>query len=319
MTWRSKTNLRAGAVLATLLVATVAKAQSGSETASLFGQLSQLNTGVTAFNNTACGPTAVANGLIFLNNSYGGNLFQNYNPNSYTTVNDLASVMGTGAGGTSYGTANPSLVSGLYSYIGASGLNPAPQVSIAGGQYIVGNGASIPGAIAGSFANVIPTAQAMANWLNANDAVEFMIQWGTYGGVGGTNWTADGNQHFVTLTSLSLSGGDGTINFWDPWGNGTSGASVTAQLQSAFVTTVGGYLYLTGIAGTDPEASLSESGTDSGDGMPLMASAPSGRIVADLAEAAVPEPGILALAALGGAWLLVGSRRKTRANLAAQP
>ena len=304
-----KASCSAVSALALLWAATAVQAQSGSEPTGLFGQLSQLNTGVTAFNTTACGPTAVANGLIYLNNAYGGNLFQNYNPNSYTTVNDLASAMGTGAGGTSYGTSNPSLVSGLYSYIGASGLNPAPNVSIAGGQYIVGNGTSIPAAIAGSFANVIPTAQTMANWLNANDAVEFMIQWGSYGGAGGTNWTPSGDQHFVTLTSLSLTSGSGNLYFWDPWGSGTSSATATAALQRAFVTTVNGYIYLTGIAATDPTASPVESG-DNSDGLPHIATGETGRIVADLAETVVPEPGTLALAALGGAGLWVALKRR---------
>jgi hypothetical protein len=281
-----------------LLVSTV-QAQTGSENQNSFGQLCQLNSGVTAFNNTACGPTAVANGLIYLNTVAGGGLFSNYNPNSYTTVNDLATAMGTGAGGTSYGTSNPSLVSGLYNYIGSTGLNPAPNVSIVGGQYIVGTGASIPGTIAGNFSKVVPTAQTMADWLNANDAVEFMIQWGTYGGIGGTNWTASGNQHFATLTSLSLTAGDGTLNFWDPWGSGTNGASATAQFQTATVQTIGGYLYLTGISTNDPTATLSESSGDSGDAV----SGETGRIVANLAEAVVPEPtsfAILTLSAIAG-------------------
>lgn len=299
-----KTGWLRDTVLTIGLIASTAQAQSGSETASLFGQLGQLNVGVTAFSSTACGPTAVANGLVYLNSAYGGNLFQNYNPNSYTTVNDLISVMGTSATGTSYGTANPSLVSGLYSYIGASGLNPAPNVYIAGGQYSVGTGASIPPAIAGSFASVIPTAQTMANWLNANDAVEFMIQWGTYGGAGGTTWTPSGNQHFATLTSLSLASGSGTLNFLDPWGS-------SAVLSTANVQTIGGYLYLYDIMGdiSDPESTLSESGGDTGDG-PDLATLPSGRIVADLAEA-VPEPGVLALATLSCGWLVIGLRRKT--------
>jgi len=57
------------AVLLTLSVASVARAQSGSENLALFGLLGQGNAsvnGVQSVKNNSCAPTAVTNGLTYL-------------------------------------------------------------------------------------------------------------------------------------------------------------------------------------------------------------------------------------------------------------
>jgi len=298
-----------GVVFLCPLIASVAQAQSGSENQNLFGQLGQLNGGVTYVNPNysnsiavgpnACVPTSVANGLVFLNNFYGGSLFQNYNPNGYTTVNNLAAAMGTfnmsnyqgvaNVGGTWYGTQGagfagvatpPNEVTGLANYIGPTGANPAPSVFIVGGQYVssipgISNGNGIPAGLAPNFANTIPTAQYLANALNADQAVELTIQWGNYNAALNT-FTAAGGLHSITLTSIADVSGVGTATFWDPWG-------ATAQYITAnLLTSTDGYLYFTNMTVTDPTA-----GT--GDDLPDGGLDPNGRIVTDLAEA-VPEP-----------------------------
>jgi hypothetical protein len=286
--------------------------------------LGQLNAAVTAnIQNDACAPTSYADGLIYLNNLY-GNQYQNYNissstANGYKAVNDLATVMGTTSpGGTSYGTSgnqtSGNSVSGLAKYISKTGANPAPGVSIVGGQYIVGTGASIPGGPTGpnnNFANVVPTAATIAGWLNKNYAIEILLQFGSYGGVGGTTWTQSKGQHYVDVTSINVA--NKTLTLLDPWGT-------SASQESATMNIVGGYMYLTsinyvtglfGVPGQDNGGTApAETTGDAGDAMALG----NARIVTDLAETAVPEPSTY----LGGALLLipftVNSVRRLRAS-----
>ena len=98
--WRA--GMLLGAVLLSLSIASVARAQSGSENTSLFGTLGQLNAGVTVANAlniqpNACVPTATANGLAFLEN-YQLSISQpdplSFSP-TYASVNNLATAMGT--------------------------------------------------------------------------------------------------------------------------------------------------------------------------------------------------------------------------------
>ena len=119
-----------------------AQVYDASEPSVDFGQLGQLNAGVTYVNpNTtgtspspmypysttvgpnACVPTSVANGLIFLNNYYGENFFSSYNPSgNYKTVNDLANDMGTFQIQTSATTAYGG------TFFGSSGTPPANRL-----------------------------------------------------------------------------------------------------------------------------------------------------------------------------------------------
>ena len=294
-------------MLSLLVVALEARAQSGSELANIgsFGTMGQLNASVTSFSNTACGPTAVTDGLIFLNNM-AGNQFQTYNissstANGYKAVNDLETPMGTSASGTSYGTKANNLVGGLANYISGGGANPAANVSIVGGQYILGSGAGIPGGPTGpnnNFAQVIPTATTLANWLNANYAINLLVQFGSYSGA---TWTQDpsGAQHYVDLTSINV--GNNAITLLDPWGT-------SAVQESATLSTVGGYLYLNSLTAITPDNG--SAGPDTGDSGEAGALT-SARIMADLAETVVPEPSTLGLMGLGGILCILFRRRRT--------
>jgi hypothetical protein len=91
-----------GAVLLSLSITPVARAQSGSEDASLFSTFGQLNAGVTVMNGiligtNACVPTATVNGLGFLEDyqlSIGQPDPLSFSP-TYTSVNNLATAMQT--------------------------------------------------------------------------------------------------------------------------------------------------------------------------------------------------------------------------------
>jgi hypothetical protein len=326
---------------ALLLVTSVAPAQTASENSNLsfFGTLGQLNGGVTYINpnyngsaaytdiniqQNACVPTSVANGLIFLNNLYGGNLFQNYNQiNNYAFVNDLAASMGTfniqsnaspfgivggtyynGAGNNQFGvTVPPNEISGLANYISPTGSNSAPRVSIVGGQYtssLFGSG-GIPNSITNLFNATTPTAQFLATALDKSQAVTFWIEWGAYS----TNgvWTADGGRHSLTLTSITDNSGSGQMQYWDPAGNGdTNAVWTTANLQ-----TIGGFLYINDFTNIEPFAAEANDDANDlgGDG-----NYTSGRLIADFVQTA-PEPTPFAILAVSAAVGL-GMRRFRR-------
>jgi hypothetical protein len=284
-------------VASIMAVGTAAHAQSGSENLASFGTLGQLNTAVTGYaNGTACAPASVADGLIYLNNVFGPGTFSS-SPNSYTALNTLATDMGTTSGGTAFG----SEVSGLQTYISTS-----PKVDIAGGQYGSGlAGPAVPSSLSSIVKSATPTAQFLAGGLNAQQAVTVWIQFGTYsGGV----FTAAGGIHSVTLNSISDTGGSGSVAFVDPWGTGTSSATAAATEKTATLTTeADGYLYLTGFSSggsysDEPAGTYTPAGELPGEaGGPPPPGGWSGRIVADLDEAVVPEPATY----IAGALLLL--------------
>jgi hypothetical protein len=245
-----------------LSTAFTANAQSGSEDIGAFGFLGQLNKGVTYENNVAvgpvaCVPTAVANGLFYL---------QHYaamqdkpdpftvTPDDYGAVNDLAAVMGT-----SYkvyfnpdpppryvmsgGTTIVDSALGLMKYLSPKGQNPAPTVSVTG-QYMpnppqgwLGDGSGAK-SFADNFAQTIPTATYLANALNANDGVEIGIQFGNFGGTSALDFNPTGG-HEVTLYDIDLNPKTerGTIDFIDPFGD--SAFTVEGNL-----TLTDGFLYV---------------------------------------------------------------------------
>lgn len=302
------------AVASVLLAASLAQAQSGSENISFFGTFGQGNNAIVGANsqavaNMACVPTATINGLTYLQNyqaSIGNPNTLSFGP-TYTSINNLITSMGTTANGTGMGNA----ANGLASYLGPTGANPAPTVTINGqytslGTYTTGWYTGMPG----TFANTTPTASFLANALNANDGVEFTVVWGSM-----TNGTyyVNGGGHELTLQSINL--GAGTISFLDPWGNtqpvnngGTSANLYTANLsvQSGFLTV----MYPTNNAATGLEPDPEEiNSTDPGD-----ANGQIGYIVADMVEA-VPEPAPSTLiGAAMVAWIgwTIHRRRLTR-------
>jgi hypothetical protein len=293
-----------GALLLSLSLQIAVQGQSGSETLSFFGNLGQGNAsvnGLQVLKNNSCAPTAVANGLTYLEN-----YFQSVSrpdpfttsPNTYTQLNNLQTAMGTGNGGTPLNT----LWSGLQTYLSAGGANPAPTLTLAGQQDL----ATVTGLNWGSQAgatNVIPTASFLANNLNANNAVMLSIEWGSFTG---NTWTPVGGGHEITLQQIDIGGG--TIGFIDPWGPGVgNNAGATSASVSGSVTTVAGYLYITYpitiAGGADP---ADQTGTD----QTTFIGANNGetaRVVAD--TVVTPEPTCVALTLVGALGLLMMRRR----------
>ncbi len=249
-----------------------------------FGQLNAGVTyaNTLAVNPNACVPTATVNGLAYLYNEYGASALS-YAP-SYTSVNNLAQAMGTSdnnyyqyynaanqlvytskntrndaaaaaQGATTYafrqdigGTGTYPMFNGLQSYLSAGGQNPSPLISISGevggatpASWL--NGPLNPGM---NVANATPTAQYLANLLNAHDAVELTLEWGiTANNTVNGAWTSQGG-HEVLLGSLSLSGGTGTILYSDPEATATSAGGMSGTLTLG----ADGYLYVSGFSQT---------------------------------------------------------------------
>lgn len=293
------------ALLLSLSIEGVVFAQSGSETLGFFGNLGQGNASVNgsqALKNNSCAPTAVANGLTYIENYFASvsrpDPFTT-SPNTYTQLNNLQTAMGTGTGGTPLNT----LWSGLTNYLSAGGANPAPTLSLFGQQDL----ATVTGLGWGSQAgatNVIPTASFLANNLNANNAVMLSIEWGSFSG---NTWTPVGGGHEITLQQIDIGGG--TIGFIDPWGPGVgNNAGATSASVSGTVTTVAGYLYITYpitiAGGADP---ADQTGTD---GTTLIGAnnGETARVIAD--TVVTPEPTCVVLTLVGGIGLLMRRRRQ---------
>jgi hypothetical protein len=289
-----------------------------SETLADFGTLSQYNSGVTVMNalnvqEQACVPTSFANALTYLNNVNGGTVFA-HDPNSYADVNSLATAMGTannpfppGPVGTSYaGGAN-----GFEQYNSAGGANPSTGVTISGQYAQAAWGGGLPYAGA-NFANVIPTDVFLGGNLANDNAVELGIQWGSYN-QDGTVFTPAGGFHAIVLYSLNLVDGAGFASVIDPISaNGQlNDNAASAQVFTASMSTVGGYMYLTyPLQIADDQTD----GTDNGFAGFGALTGETARIVAVWAEA-VPEPSTYIMAVMGlGAVLIVGCRRKPRAT-----
>jgi len=238
-----------------------------SEPLGEFGTLSQLNSGVTgtdALRKNSCVPTAVANGLAFLDNHYHipGLMLPGYG-----TVNTLSTDMGTTESGTTYA----GMGTGTASYISGQGLSSS--VALAGGE-------------------TTPFVVTLYDWLLADYAVEFWIAWD------------GGGAHCLTLYAIDLaedSGGhitgDGTMSFIDPYGETLNDSSAGAVVVTdvAFITDSGGVMHIIGgyTAGAAIDPSDPDNTTHSATGM----------LINDLAEkpigAALPEPSGFALFAAG--------------------
>ena len=198
-------------------------AQTASEDYSIvntwLGQGNASVNGSQAVQNNSCVPTSTANGLSYLD-AYQLSLSLpspfTVSPNSYAAVNALQTQMGT----TASGTTTSGELNGLQTYLSApagANKNPAPSVTL-GGQASPAEPAAFFGAglNAGlNLQNANPTAQFLANALTAHDGVQIGILWGT---VSDGNFTYDGG-HFVSLTSISLTGGSGTMGILESLGD----------------------------------------------------------------------------------------------------
>ena len=293
-----------------LLFTVSVKAQSGSEDIGAFDFLGQLNKAVTYENNldvgpVACVPTAVANGLYYLQH-YAAMQGQpdpfTVSPGDYTAVNQLAQAMGTSymvfinpnppppkvnSGGTDIA---PSAL-GLMTYLSAKGQNPAPTVSVKG-QYSpdcplswIGTGFGEKG-FTQNFSKTTPTAAYIAAALNANDAVEIGVQFGNFGGNSALQFNPNGG-HEMTVYDIDFNAKTekGTIDFIDPFGT----SAYTAQ---GALTLNDGTLYL-------------QYTTQNGDKV-------FGRILDDVVES-VPDHALTCYM-LGGSLLVLGAYCRFGAN-----
>ena len=249
-------------ILTTLLAASVTlslKAQSGSENyASVDDKLGQLNTlvnGTLQVQQNSCVPTAVANGLSYLE-AYQTGLANpdpfSVTPDNYTAVNALQSQMGT----TKNGTPITSMMNGLQTYLtpppGAN-KNPAPTVNL-GAQVapIQATSSQFKGWLPGSFngginiQNANPTASYLANGLKANDGVEFTILWGSFNPTTGA-FNLAGGAHELTLDQINMA--NNTIGFLDPAGSGGTAVQQDGKVSSVSVKVGPGayqnFLYVT--------------------------------------------------------------------------
>jgi hypothetical protein len=281
----------AAAMCALLSVAFPAKAAtySGSETLADFGTKLNQNSatyvdptvGGENVGPNACVPTAVAQGLSYLY-TQDASAFT-VSPNNTAAIDALASAMTTAQNPTTgnFGTTYPNRVTGTTSYLTTANPSSAYVVS---GQYDASylNAATF-GPTYRSAMGSATTAQFLANGLNSDWGVEFAIRWGT---LAGTDFTASGGGHFVTLQSISFNTATGTgeISFIDP------GDAAYVQ-DAALSVTSGGNLYVTYPAPAD------DVDDDEGEGVGLdgtAAVAPSGGVIInDLAEA-LPDGGLTA-------------------------
>lgn len=205
-------------------------AQSASENYDLItgyggqflGQGNAAVNGGQAVQNNSCAPTAVANGLSWLQ-AYGYSTDNNpfsTSPNSYATVNALQAAMGT----TANGSQDPNILSGTQSWLTSNPTSPTVNV----------------------YQATDPSAQALADVLNQKDAVQLGISWASAPIANNSSFTPNSGGHFVSLDAINLNynTGSGTIGLLDPWGdgvpNGTGGynAGSTGTEETVTVSTV---------------------------------------------------------------------------------
>jgi hypothetical protein len=244
-----------------LFSAPIASAQSGSEPIGTFSFLGQKNTEVTYENPlnvgpVACVPTAVANGLYYLEHNAAMEDKPDpftADPGTYLAVNQLAQVMGTTHSVfnnpnppppriTSGGTTIVGSALGLMKYLSPQGQNPAPTISVTG-QYSaaadswLGDGFGEP-SFANNFTKTTPTAGYLAAALNDNDGVEIGIQFGNFGGNSALNFNPTGG-HEMTLYGIDFNPKTekGTIDFLDPFGT-------SAYTAEGKLTLTDGFLYV---------------------------------------------------------------------------
>jgi hypothetical protein len=276
-------------------------AGNGNNASALFGTLLNQNdlddnyptdpVSGDALGSQACVPTAVAQGLTYLDN-YQTKVLGNatpftYNPDSITEVSDLATAMGTrnDEANDDQGTTYPGRVNGTTTYLSRTGANPSTAY-VVGGQYArrystAGN----IGPTRQSFMRANSTAQFLASGLNAHDGVEFAILWGSLSDTG--VYTKGDGGHFLTLESISYNSvsGTGTIVFIDP--------NTASVVDGTLTKTTAGNIYVSYPAppGTPDDGEDEE--TTFGDNLDGGGSDDGGIIVNDLEET-VPDGGLTA-------------------------
>ena len=248
------------------------------------------------------------NNLATSMGTFNDNYYQYYNNSNvlvYVSKNVRNDAAAAAKGATSYsliqnigGTPTTSMFNGLQSYLSNTGANPAPNVKISGAIGGATPAGWLPGTLSAGLnvsLNTTPTAQYLANNLNAHNAVEITLEWGVFKNGA---WVSQGG-HEVALYSIDLANnGTGTIGYLDPWGaGGTSASGMSASLQLM----PDGYLYASNFA-SQPADENPPDLADSAPGTPV----PSilGRIDVAMIES-VPEPSPLAFGLLGAAVLFI--------------
>jgi hypothetical protein len=248
----------------------------GANPSALFGTLlNQNNLTVTDPNSgrqlgpEACVPTAVAQGLTYLEN-YQLSITKpdpfTVTPDNDAAVKALAAVMltqnnpnGIGTGIKAAGTYYDDRVTGATTYLGKTGANPSTAY-VAGGQYLQSYvpGAAAVGPAKANTMQAQAVAQFLASGLNAHDGVEFAIMWGSLDTDSGV-YTQKKGGHFLTLESLSYNtaNGTGTITFIDP--------NTATVYNGTLAKTTGGNLYVTYGAAVVPPADAGPDGADEED------------------------------------------------------
>lgn len=264
-------------------VAFVAKADLpyGSEALSEFGSFGQGNAGINVANTlniqpNACVPTAIADGLIFLENNQvadGHTDPFNVSQNNINVVNQLATLMGTE--NNNFTKVTNSAGKAFYYKNQYNGTAPGTQINAPGGPYYVVktyynvggtalanmkpnlntyldtvNPSTLPTIYTSATANV-SSAYSLAQALNLNDAVQLTLTWGTNNATTG-KFVATGGAHEVDLQSIDFTNAtSGIIGLVDPWGATQAGGlpSGTANYISAGVTLTNGGLYISGVFG----------------------------------------------------------------------
>jgi hypothetical protein len=226
-------SLLTATALTALSIGHTARAQdfSGQETLQDFGNLLNQNSttyvdpsvGGLNVGPDACVPTAVAQGLSFLENyqtvALGNPDPFTQSPNNVQAINNLAKAMGTEENPLtmSFGTDYPGRVTGTMSYLSPTGANPS-SAYVVGGQYAARySPAPNIGPTVQSTMQAVSTAQFLAGGLNANFGVEFGILWGSLDTATDV-YTQKQGGHFVTLQEIDYNAatGTGTIDFIDP-------------------------------------------------------------------------------------------------------
>jgi PEP-CTERM motif len=244
-------------------------------------QYSYIDQGTTTFGLNGCAPTASANGLVYLDGLYAGNIPNLFLNNSVLdTANQLGADMSTSA---TQGTIPANRDAGLSTYLTTQNT----PVNVLGGQAPAALSVTLPVVLQQS-----PTATYMENALANNDAVIFGQYWGSLAQVQATTspFGATGNGGHV-LTLLAMTGTtNGTITFEDPTGPN--------EVDKLAWATVNGFIFVSGDP-VQPADDGHDEGVDQGVAVPTYNSF---AISDDVLVGVVPEP---STGLLLGAGLLV--------------
>lgn len=230
---------------AAALIASVATAQTtvydAHQSVSLYGRLAQND--LPGIGNVACGPSATANSLLYLQNRYGSIYGASLVPAQSQDLNHDGKISNYDA----LMAAAQTLASPGYANTQSYGTPPGPLLTgtrkyleeRAAGKFVIAAQSGYPWDPVLNPQPTMPVEHAWPSWnflyshLQQGSAVQIMLDWTTGG-------------HYVSLTGLHWgdSDGDGTVDAGeataecvDPW-------TATVMTRSLFQTAPGGEFYL---------------------------------------------------------------------------